>query len=78
DSGDTMADAARTLIDRLKTHHPLDRRHPGIRGGLPSSHPIRGAYVPHAILNWGTKFLVDALWQASTLETRQAPSQRAC
>ena len=78
DSGDTMAGAARALIDRLKTHHPLDRRHPGIRGGLPSSHPIRGAYVPHAILNWGTKFLVDALWQASFLETRQAPSQRAC
>lgn len=39
---DSLALGARALIDRLKTHHPLDRHHAGIRGGLPSSHPIGG------------------------------------
>ena len=77
-SDDEMARAARALIDRLKTHHPLHRRHLGIRGGLPSSHPIKGAYVPHAILNWGTKFLVDALIQTSKIGVQHASSEHAC
>ncbi len=60
---------AHALVDRLKTHQSLRARHPGIRGGLPSSFPIGGAYVPHAILNWSTKFFADALRVASAAPT---------
>jgi hypothetical protein len=60
-----FARAARALVQRLKTHHALTGRHPGLRGGLPSSHPLGGDYVPYAILNWGTKFFADALLVAA-------------
>ncbi len=56
-----LAQAAYALIERLKGHQPLHSGNPGIRGGLPSSSPIWGPYVPCAILNWATKFFVDAL-----------------
>ncbi len=60
---------AHTLVNRLKTHQSLRSRHPGIRGGLPSSFPMYGAYVPYAILNWSTKFFADALLAAGTATT---------
>jgi len=56
-----MAQAGHALIERLKRHHSLSSPHPGIRGGIPSSFPIWGSYVPYAILNWATKFFIDAL-----------------
>lgn len=36
---------------------------PGVRGGLPGSHPSRGGYMKHRYPNWAVKFLMDALLQ---------------
>lgn len=58
--------AGHALIERLKKHQSLSNPHPGIRGGIPSSFPIWGSYVPYAILNWATKFFADALLAKNT------------
>jgi len=34
---------------------------PGVRGGIKGSSPLGGEYGPYQILNWATKFFVDAL-----------------
>ncbi|MDE2091942.1 MAG: hypothetical protein KGJ08_08595, partial [Gammaproteobacteria bacterium] len=34
---------------------------PGIRGGIPGSHPLRGAYMSRRFPNWAAKFFMDAL-----------------
>ena len=34
---------------------------PGVRGGVPGSHPISGDYMTDAYPNWAAKFLADAL-----------------
>lgn len=63
------------LIERIKTHQSLTNPHPGIRGGIPSSFPIWGPYVPYAILNWATKFFIDALViKNASLVSGQAPN----
>ena len=33
----------------------------GIRGGIQGAFPIYGWYAPFCIINWATKFFVDAL-----------------
>ena len=53
--------AALALIEQVKASQLLTSRHPGLRGGVPASQPIWGAYVPYALPNWAAKFLVDAL-----------------
>lgn len=34
---------------------------PGVRGGIPGSHPINGSYMKHRYPNWAAKFFMDAL-----------------
>ena len=53
--------AVQAIINRLKCHHDTLSSNKGICGGLPSSFPIWGDYIPFTILNWSTKFLVDLL-----------------
>ena len=45
----------------LMRHHDIHSPHNTIRGGLAGSWPIYGAYGKFMVLNWATKFLVDAL-----------------
>jgi hypothetical protein len=52
----------------LMARHDIDNADPRLRGGLPGSWPVTGGYGRLHVLNWATKFLVDAL----SLETRHA------
>jgi hypothetical protein len=55
------ADGARLLNRYLMAHHDIRNPDLRLRGGLPGSWPVWGDYGRFTILNWATKFLVDAL-----------------
>jgi hypothetical protein len=50
------------IVNRyLMARHDIRNVDPRLRGGLPGSWPVWGAYGRLQILNWATKFLLDAL-----------------
>ena len=53
--------SAHATIERLKSFQNIQSSNKGIYGGLPSSFPIWGKYIPFTLLNWSTKFLIDLL-----------------
>jgi len=54
--------SAVNVVNRyLMAHHDIRSPDPRLRGGLPGSWPVWGPYGRLQILNWATKFLVDAL-----------------
>jgi hypothetical protein len=55
-----------TVNAYLMAHHDIRNPDPRLRGGLAGSWPVWGDYGRLRILNWATKFLVDAL----TMEAR--------
>jgi hypothetical protein len=61
----TRDERYRTAVDvvnrYLMARHDIRNPDPRLRGGLPGSWPVWGAYGRLQILNWATKFLVDAL-----------------
>jgi hypothetical protein len=59
-------DAVRRVNDYLLARHDIRNPDPRLRGGVPGSWPVWGDYGRLTILNWATKFLVDAL----TLEAK--------
>ncbi|OGY18929.1 MAG: hypothetical protein A2900_03415 [Candidatus Chisholmbacteria bacterium RIFCSPLOWO2_01_FULL_50_28] len=61
-SGDsTYRKAALRMIGELKTIQRADHRDPALRGGIPGSYPVDGAYARYKLLSWATKFFADAL-----------------
>jgi hypothetical protein len=54
-------DGAHLLNRYLMAHHDVRNPDLRLRGGLPGSWPVWGDYGRFTILNWATKFLVDAL-----------------
>jgi hypothetical protein len=56
-----FADGADVANRYLVGHHDISSLNPAIRGGLPGSWPTWGDYGRFKVLNWATKFLVDAL-----------------
>jgi len=61
-------DAARRINRYLMARHDISSADPAIRGGLAGSWPVDGEYGRHMVLNWATKFLIDAL-----LEEQESP-----
>lgn len=53
--------AAQTVNRYLMARHDIRNPDPRLRGGVPGSWPVWGDYGRLQILNWATKFLVDAL-----------------
>ncbi|MDB4891953.1 MAG: hypothetical protein JWL61_3808 [Gemmatimonadetes bacterium] len=53
--------AVRTVNKYLMAHHDIRNPDLRLRGGLAGSWPVWGDYGRLRILNWATKFLVDAL-----------------
>lgn len=53
--------AARRVNRYLMAHHDVANPDPRLRGGVPGSWPVWGDYGRLMILNWATKFFVDAL-----------------
>lgn len=49
------------VLQFLKSTQNLTSRDPGLRGGIKGSNPISGGYGRFEVLNWATKFFVDAL-----------------
>jgi hypothetical protein len=45
----------------LMARHDINNPDPSIRGGLAGSWPVSGSYGKYMILNWATKFFMDAL-----------------
>lgn len=60
--------AARKVNRYLMARHDIRNPDPRLRGGVPGSWPVWGDYGRLRILNWATKFLVDAL----SLESRSS------
>ena len=61
-SGDKKYKEAVQRVNRyLMAKHDIRNSDERIRGGLPGSWPVWGNYGYFMILNWATKFLVDAL-----------------
>lgn len=54
-------EAARSVNRYLMARHDIRNPDPRLRGGVPGSWPVQGEYGRLQILNWATKFLVDAL-----------------
>ncbi len=53
--------AGQLLNQYLMKRHDITSKNPAIRGGVPGSWPVWGDYGKFMILNWATKFLIDAL-----------------
>ena len=67
DRPDRLRSAHKT-IERLKSFQNTQSSNKGICGGLPSSFPIWGKYIPFTLRNWSTKFLIDLLLEKSNLQ----------
>jgi hypothetical protein len=60
---------AATLANRyLMMRHDITSEDPAIRGGVPGSWPVSGEYGKYRILNWATKFFIDALLMRNSSE----------
>jgi hypothetical protein len=53
--------AAERVLRLLERLVDLDNPCPALRGGVRGSYPVTGAYMPLSVVNWGAKFLIDAL-----------------
>jgi uncharacterized protein YyaL (SSP411 family) len=57
----TYRDAAVGLLERVKSSQIMNTTHPDLLGGVSGSVPINGPYERYCLVNWGAKFLIDAL-----------------
>jgi Formyl transferase len=64
--------AALKALDLVKRTQLMAPQRPDLRGGIPGSDPVWGAYIANALPNWAAKFFVDAL-----LEKRRVLRQLA-
>lgn len=53
--------SACSLLDDVKAFQLLDETNPGLAGGVTGSFPVNGDYERYCVVNWGAKFLVDAI-----------------
>ncbi len=61
----TFGEAAERANRYLLARHDISSPDPAIRGGMAGSWPVSGNYGPYKILNWATKFFIDALLMRS-------------
>jgi uncharacterized protein YyaL (SSP411 family) len=54
-------EAANRVNHYLMRSQDLGASNPGLRGGIRGSFPVNGAYGKWRVLNWATKFFVDAI-----------------
>jgi hypothetical protein len=63
-------EAAKRANRYLMARHDVTNSDAAIRGGIPGSWPVSGEYGRFQILNWATKFFIDAL----LLEKKATPA----
>ena len=56
-----LGERAREICRFVMRSQNRSARDPGLRGGIKGSFPIDGEYGRYEVLNWATKFFVDAL-----------------
>jgi hypothetical protein len=56
-----MTAASDRVIELVGAAQQIDESNDGIRGGVPGSDPVWGAYTRLALPNWAAKFYIDAL-----------------
>jgi len=61
-------DAAKRANRYVMRRHDISSKDPAIRGGLAGSWPTWGEYGRFLVLNWATKFLLDALLEERASE----------
>lgn len=61
EGGTKYRPATQKVVHFLKRTHDVTTRNPGVRGGIKGSFPVNGGYGTYRILNWATKFFIDAL-----------------
>jgi hypothetical protein len=59
---DSYRESSRTVNRYLMARHDIRNVDSRLRGAVPGSWPVWSEYAPMRVLNWATKFLVDALW----------------
>lgn len=64
EADERLRNAAQRLTEYVLRRHDITSADPTIRGGLYGSWPIHGGYGSFEVLNWATKFLVDALLES--------------
>jgi hypothetical protein len=52
---------AHELLEQVKAAQFIDSPDADLHGGISGSVPINGAYERYCLVNWGPKFLIDAL-----------------
>ena len=67
-----FAQAAERANRYLMARHDITNSNPAVRGGLAGSWPVWGAYGRCMVLNWATKFFLDALLARHTGTPRPA------
>ena len=50
-----------SVLRFLKSTQNRTSTDPGLRGGIKGSYPVDGEYGRFEVLNWATKFFIDAL-----------------
>ena len=74
-SGDVKyRDAAHRVNRYLMARHDIHNSDSRLRGGVPGSWPVWGEYGRFMILNWATKFLIDALLLELKIKENKLPS----
>ena len=63
-------EAAHKANKYLMRRHDITSSDPAIRGGLAGSWPVWADYAPFMIINWATKFFVDALLSEHLTNTK--------
>lgn len=71
-----LTNSAFKALDLVKRAQPMESSNPGIRGGIPGSDPVWGAYLRNAIPNWAAKFFVDAMFAKEDAVQRISRSGR--
>jgi uncharacterized protein YyaL (SSP411 family) len=71
---DQFLGSADKLITHVTATQDTLTTHSGIRGGVKGSQPVFGRYTPFTYINWGAKFLADALMLEQRLAGSTAPA----
>ncbi len=72
---DEFSETAARLSLALRSKQALRHQNPGVRGGLPGSHPLGGAYMKHTYPNWAAKFFLDAMLTEMTTRPDARPTE---
>jgi len=63
--------ASKRVNEFLCSRQDRSSKNPGLRGGIRGSYPVDGAYGRYRVLNWATKYFIDAMMY--TLPQRSMP-----